>query len=590
VRLWREFSLSERHRLLIALGAMLVASGLTAILPLLIGNLVDDSIQGGAVTFGGSASLLGATAVIVLIGQMLQVVRRQLVENVATGFERDSRIRAYERLLRFDLERLRKDRIGSLYGRTNRSIEGAVKLVKLGALDLLPAVTLSLAALVVAFTKDHVVALIMSGVVPTGFLLVRWQVRNQAGVRVEVRNHKDAIDGQVTELLPALDTIRARGAEDYFIEQVQSGCNALRSTELRHHRAMSLFDAAKSINEGFWLVLVLGAALAMTASERISAGDITAYVLLFGAVLTPLRELHRVFDEAAEAALQTRDLFDLLDSPIDRSYLTPASATPLAGTRPGLPAIAVRDLWFAYPGKAAPVLGGLGLEIEVGERVGVVGASGCGKSTLLRLIDRLCHGYSGTIELFGKNVEAMSRPELAGTVGYVAQEPRIFHGSVRDNIVLGRQGVGDEEVVVAARRAQIHETVLAMRDGYETVVSERGEDLSGGQRQRICLARVLLRHPGLLLLDEPTSALDNASERAVQETIDQLEGISMLIVAHRLSTLRNTDRIVVLGDGIVVEEGCFDELAAAGGSFAGMLAYERRSDAAGHAPNELSVS
>ncbi len=586
VRLWREFSAPERRRLLIAMLAMLAASGLTAILPLLIGDLVDGSIKGGSVTLSGSLGLLAFTAAIVLIGQMLQVARRQLVENVATGFERDSRVRAYERLLRLDLDRLRKGRLGSIYGRTNRSIEGAVKLVKLGALDLLPAVTLSVAALAVAFTRDPLVALSMSGVVPTGFFIVRWQVRNQAGVRVEVRDHKDAIDGQVTELLPALDTIRARGAEEYFLEQVESGCEALRSTELRHHRAMSIFDAAKSINEGFWLVLVLCVALAMTASGRISAGDITAYVLLFGAVLTPLRELHRIFDEASEAALQTRDLFELLDAPVDRGYLpAPSLSSPVP--RAGAPAIAVRDLRFAYSREKALVLDGLDFDLQMGERVGVVGESGCGKSTLLRLIERLHHGYSGAIELFGQDLPAMSRADLAERVGYVAQEPRVFHGSVRDNIVLGRERVSDEEIATAARRAQIHETILAMPRGYETVVAERGDTLSGGQRQRICLARVLLRHPGLLLLDEPTSALDNTSERAVQGTIDQLEGISMLIVAHRLSTLRNTDRVIVLTAGSIVEEGPFDTLTRTGGIFARMLAFERLSGDATQMPERL---
>jgi ATP-binding cassette subfamily B protein len=555
---------------------MLLASGLTAILPLLIGSLVDDSLKGGAVTFSGSIGLLSLTAAIVLVGQLLQVVRRQLVENVATGFERDSRIRAYDHLLRLDLSRIREDLIGSLYGRTNRSIEGSVKLVKLGALDLLPAVTLSMAALVVAFSKNPLVALAMAGVVPTGFFLVRWQVRSQAGVRVEVRDHKDVIDGQVTELMPALDTVRAGGAEEHFIAEVERGCEALRETELRHHRAMSLFDATKSVNEGIWLVAVLCAALALAAAGRISAGEITAYVLLFGAVLAPLRELHRILDEASEAALQTHDLFALLDAPIDCSYLTPTiPMAKRAMVAVSTPAVSIRGLTYAHPGARDELLHDLDLELRAGERVGVVGQSGCGKSTLLRLLDRLHHGYSGGIEVFGEDLQSMSRQRLAETVGFVSQEPRIFRTSVRDNITLGRVDVDDHEVAAAARRAQIHETILAMPQGYETVVAERGDTLSGGQRQRICLARVLLRHPRLLLLDEPTSALDNSSERAVQETIDRLDGISTLVVAHRLSTLRNTHRIVVLADGKLTEEGSFEELAAADGTFAKMLVFER---------------
>jgi ATP-binding cassette subfamily B protein len=448
--------------------------------------------------------------------------------------------------------------------------------VKLGALDLLPAVTLSVAAVLVAFTTNPWVALTMSGVIPTGFLLVRWQVRNQAGVRIEVRDYKNAIDGQVTELLPALDTIRATGSEGYFLAQVEAGCDDLRNTELRHHRAMSLFDAAKSINEGFWLVLVLCVALALTAAGRISAGEITAYVLLFGAVLSPLRDLHRILDEASEASLQTRDLFHLLDAAPDRSFavLPPVDSSPKPVSA-GQPVISLKNLNYAYPGSETDVLSGLSLEVRAGERVGVVGESGCGKSTLLRLLGRFHHGYSGQIELFGEDLEGLPRERLVAEIGYVSQEPRIFRMTVRENIALGRADVSDEEIAAAARRAQIHEAILAMPLGYDTVIAERGDTISGGQRQRICLARMLLRNPRLLLLDEPTSALDYNSERLVQETIDRLEGVSVLIVAHRLSTLRGTDRILVLSGGGVVEEGSFGRLASAGGLFSAMLQTEQ---------------
>lgn len=576
MRLWSELSVAERRRLRIALAAMLVASGLTAVLPLLIGELVNGSLSHGKVTLTASLDLLGLTAGLVLAGQLLEVIRRQLVENVATAFERDSRIRAYDRLLHLDLGHFREGQVGSLYGRTNRSIEGAVKLVKLGALDLLPALSLAAAALIVAFIKSPLVAAAMVGVVPTGFLLVRWQVRSQAGIRVEVRDHKDAIDGEVTELLPALETIRASGAEEHFVGRVEAGCESLRETEFRHHRAMSLFDAAKSVNEGLWLIVVLLVSLTLTASGTISAGEITAYVLLYAAVLSPLRELHRILDEAAEASLQTRDLFDLLDEEVDRGYSAEVgTAGEVESIAPDGAVLDIKGLTFAHPGLDVPVLDGLDLRVAGGERVGVVGESGCGKSTLLRVVDRLHHGYSGEMKLFGADLRNRSRAELARMVGYVAQEPRLFNMTVRENIVFGRKRVSDEEVVAAAEQAHIHATIEALPDGYDTVVAERGESLSGGQKQRICLARTLLRNPGLLLLDEPTSALDNASERFVQAAIDSLDSVSMLIVAHRLSTLRSVNRIVVLERGGIVEEGSFADLAKAGGMFSEMLAAER---------------
>jgi len=573
LRLWREFSFPERWRLLAALAAMLVASAITALSPLLLGVLIDETVSGNEIDIGGSLGLFGLIAGILLFAQLLQVMRRQLVENVATGFERDSRVRAYERLLRLDLVSLRAERAGSVYGRANRSIEGAVKLVKLGALDLLPAISLAVAALIVAVATEPLVGLVMVGVVPTGFAFVYFQIKSQKGIRVELREHKDAIDGQVMELLPALDTIRAAGAEEHFLCRVAAACGELRGTELRHHRAMSLFDAAKSVNEGFWLIAVLFSALTLASGGAASAGQITAFVLLFSAVLTPLRELHRILDEASEAALQTHDLFDLLDSPLDQSY--EPERGPSRPTASAAPALLIRKLIYSHHPDLPPTLDGLDLTVEPGERIGIVGASGCGKSTLLRLITRLHHGYSGHIELAGAELVGLGRNDLAERLGYVSQQPHIFQGSVRDNICLGH-AVSDEELVDAARRAHIHETILAMPEGYDAQIAERGDSVSGGQRQRICLARVLLRRPELLLLDEPTSALDPGSERAVQDAIDQLDGISMLIVAHRLSTLRGTDRIAVLDQGGVVEEGAFAELAVAGGHFAEMLAVEHR--------------
>jgi len=578
LRLWREFSHPERRRLLAALAAMLVASAITALSPLLLGVLIDETISGNEIDISGSLGLFGLIAGILLFAQLLQVARRQLVENVATGFERDSRVRAYERLLRLDLARLRAERAGSVYGRANRSIEGAVKLVKLGALDLLPAISLAAAALVVAVATEPLVGLVMVGVVPTGFAFVHFQIESQKGIRVELREHKDAIDGQVMELLPALDTIRAAGAEEHFLGRIAAACGELRGTELRHHRAMSLFDAAKSVNEGFWLIAVLFSALALASGGAASAGQITAFVLLFGAVLTPLRELHRILDEASEAALQTHDLFDLLDSPLDQSYEPERMPEPSRPTALAAPALLISNLRYSHHPDLPPTLDGLDLTLEPGERIGIVGASGCGKSTLLRLIARLHHGYSGRIELAGAELAGLGRNDLAERLGYVSQQPHIFQGSVRDNICLGH-AVSDDELVDAARRAHIHETILAMPEGYDAQISERGDSVSGGQRQRICLARVLLRRPELLLLDEPTSALDPGSERAVQDAIDQLGGVSMLIVAHRLSTLRSTDRIAVLDQGRVVEAGAFAELAAAGGRFAEMLAVEDRSPA-----------
>lgn len=569
VELWRLTAHADRVRLLAAAAVMVLAGALTAVLPLLLGRLVDHALAQGDVTLAGSAGRLAEIAALVVVSQLLNVTRRQLVESVKTSFERDSRFRAYHRLMHLDLARLRAGQVGGIYGRANRSIEGAVRLLQLGAMDLLPAATLALAALVVAVTRNPVVAVAMGLVIPTGFALVRWQVRSQAGVRLRVRDQKESIDGQVVELLPAIETVRASGAELHLVRGIREACGRLRAIELGHHRAMALFDAAKTLNEGLWLIATLAVAVQLAAGGHISAGEVTAYVLLYAGVTTPLRELHRIVDEAAESAQQTGDLLGLLGEPEDESY-RPVAVPAQRRAAERSPLLSVSGVRFGHPGHE-PVLADLSLRIAPGERVGLVGASGCGKSTLLKLVARMLHGYEGTIRIAGRDLRGLSRADLAELVGYVPQEAMLLRRSVRDNIALGDPAASLDAVVAAATRANVHEAVVAMPAGYDTLVGERGGTLSGGQRQRLCLARALLRTPPLLLLDESTSALDRGSQAAIQQAIDALDHVALLVVAHRLDTLRTMDRILVLERGTVVEQGAFGELEAAGGRFAGML-------------------
>lgn len=571
--LWRQLSTGDRRRVIAAAAAMLAASALTAVLPLLVGRLIDHILGAEAVQLSDAVGPLAEIALLVTVTQLLQVVRRQLVESVATSFERDSRQRAYGHLMRLDLERLRHGQLGGIYGRANRSVEGAVRLIKLGAMDLLPAVTLAISAVVVAVTRDPIVALAMAMVIPTGFALVRWQVSNQAGVRLRIRDHKEAIDGMVVELLPALEVVRAAGADTHFLSRIRDATGRLRATELRHHVAMSLFDAGKALNETLWLLVTLGVAVQLASDGQASAGQLTSYFLLYLGVTAPMRELHRIVDEAAESAQQTTDLLNLLSEEEDESYRpSRAHLTVLGGKR--TPALAMHSVRFTHVDQPHPVLDGVTLEIRSGERVGIVGRSGCGKSTLLRLIARLQHGAEGTIRLGGRDVRDIPRDEIVDMVGFVGQDAKLFRGSVLENITLGRPDATREDAIRAATRANIHHEIVTMNGGYDAIVGERGETLSGGQRQRVCLARALLNTPPMLLLDEPTSALDGPSQAAVQNAIDALENITLLVVAHRLTTLRTMDRIMVLDDGAIVEEGSFADLALAGGLFAEMLASQ----------------
>ena len=527
---------------------MLLGSILTAFIPVIVGGFVDAVLKDNQ-----SVKLSGAVTPLLILGgaltgiSVLEVVRHQLVHMVTTSFQSDARQKIYSALMRWDLIRYIDGARGAIYGRANRSVEGAERLIKLGAAELLPAVTVAVFAIVLAIARYGPIGLVMALVVPVGFALVTWQVRSQNGIRVEVARSKERIDGEVAAWLGLLDVIRTTGTEFFFNKRVREECLVLRSKELRHHVAMSKFDFAKTVNESFWLIVTLVVALQL--SPTITAGELTGLVLLYLAVTKPLRDLHRVIDEGAESALQAHDLLEDLHAPHDASYTTTATNKVAAAT--GGDALDLRDIAFQHGEGASAnrVLRGLSMTVARGERVGIVGTTGCGKSTLLKIIARLLHGASGQILINGRPLHSIARDERVEIVGYVSQQPLLFRGTIRENLLMGRADITDDDLARACSRANIHADIVRMPDAYDTMIGEEGAKLSGGQRQRLCLARALIRTPPIMLLDEPTSALDGPSQTAVQDAIDQLDDVTMLIVAHRLHTLRNMDRIIVLDEG-----------------------------------------
>jgi ATP-binding cassette subfamily B protein len=267
--------------------------------------------------------------------------------------------------------------------------------------------------------------------------------------------------------------------------------------------------------------------------------------------------------------------------PVDRSFEPADHREPRLAE--DVPAIAVEDLHLTYgngDGRLRTALDGVTLAVRHGETLGVAGRSGSGKTTWLRALLRLVHPTGGRVLIGGVPVEAVSREAIGRLVGYVGQQPFIVAGTVAENIAYGCDGATEEEVRRAAKRACIHDEIEDMPHGYDSPVAERGANLSGGQRQRLALARVFLKNPPILILDEGTSALDNISERVVQRAIDAARADrTVILVAHRLSTLRGADRIVVFEDGHVVEAGTYSDLVRSGGAFADLARHAEGIDA-----------
>lgn len=555
----------EKTALVFASFLMLITGVLTNLPAVILGRLVDKLVGTEHIDFSVAIPFIVLIIGIILIREALTVVRKYFVENVATQTDKKQTVNVIEHLLKTDIANINQQQIGSLHGRIFRSIQGMIRIIKLGFLDFFPVFFSALAAIAIALTQKPLLASVMVLVIPVGLFIIVWQVSSQKGIRVALLRGKEKIDGTVVEMLGGIETVRALNTENQEVAKVEEVAEAMRKKEIRHHIFMALFDSGKYLNEGFFYILVISLSIFLAAQGVITKGDIIVYSILFLSITGPLREIHRILDEAHESSIRVNDLYDLLNQPRDISFQTYGKEKSPSNNAN---AIEVRKLSFKYGN--SPVLHDINFVIKYGEKIGIAGASGCGKTTLIKILLRLVHGYSGRIEVFGKSLDTIGREEIADRIAYVPQKTHIFSGTIHENIVYGcqRKNISDEEVIKAAKLANLYDEIQNSLGGLSGRVAENGNNLSGGQKQRLAIARLILKSPELLIFDEATSALDNTNEIKIQRNIEQLfKDKTMITIAHRLTTLKNTDRIFVFERGRIVQEGNFDELANREGLF-----------------------
>jgi ATP-binding cassette subfamily B protein len=569
----------RRHKASLGIAALVMAltSVCNTAMPILLGRLIDRIIQGTRLELSNPELYRIAGWFLAWIGgayllrECLNVLRRYLVENTCTRLNRDMNVKLVSHLLKADLTRISGEKVGTLHGRMFRSVDGMVKFIRISFLDFLPALVTGAFALVAAVWRQPLIGLIMVGVIPVAVYLTVRQLISQKGVRLRLMRCTEDIDGAVVEQLGGIEYVRAANTQQQEVKRTARACEKRRAREIRHHFEMSLFGSAKALNEGLFHILVLGTSLYLAINHwhGIGLGDVFMFSGLFLGVMAPLSEVHRVLDEGHEASLRVGDLMEMLSEPTDRSFHTEPGHAPLVV--PGRPAIEVDNLQVEYTnpqGQTFRALDGVSLGIRHGETIGVAGRSGCGKSTWIKVLLRLTHPCGGSVRVGGVPLEQVTREDIGGLIGYVGQNPFVFSGTIAENIAYGSEHATPEDIERAARMANLHDEILLMPGGYEAEVRERGSNLSGGQRQRLAIARILLKRPQILILDEATSALDNISERHVQRALGVVDpDRTTILVAHRLSTLRDADRIFVFQDGQVVEVGTYEELVQRGGVF-----------------------
>nr|WP_317413887.1 ABC transporter ATP-binding protein [uncultured Solibaculum sp.] len=560
----------QKWGFLLVLLILAVSAVLSQFTPLAIGQLTDHILDQPGFSFGSILPFLIFILVVNVVNQLIQIVRRLIVEDTATRAEKTARQKAVQSLLSAPMSYFRQNMTGNIHGRLNRSLDGITKLVKLVFMDFAPSIATSIAAIVVIFSQLPVmIALLIVLVIPVGSLIVFRQISTQKGIRVQLLQTKSNMDGTMVELLNGIETIRVYDSVQSECQRFSTQSERLRAREMKHHKAMALYDGLKFLNEAVFHVLVIGASVFLASQGVISVGTILTAYLCFTQLTGPLRELHRILDELAENTVLANEYFRLVEIPEDFSYQSVSSSQAPSGN-----GIDIHGLSFSYPENPnGTILKDLSLSIRPGEFVGIAGPSGCGKSSLIKVLTKL-EKASGHLTIGGKPLSDFSRHQLADLVSIVPQTPFLISDTIYHNICYGcKRQVTSDEVMQAARRAHIHEDIENLPGGYSFEVSESGGNLSGGQRQRIAIARIFLRNPQILILDEATSALDNTSEKYIQAEIEKMKqqnGTTIISIAHRLTTLQNCDRILVFDQGKIIQQGKYQELIEQPGIFQDM--------------------
>ncbi|MEQ1408595.1 ABC transporter ATP-binding protein [Neorhizobium sp. Rsf11] len=464
--------------------------------------------------------------------------------------------RIYRHLMALSVGFFAEKRSAQLAAQLNQNISGIRDVLNLTVTSTARDLLTLIALIAVMVSKDWVLSLIVFAVAPPLLYALRYVSRRlRAATRESVEVNSQVL-GAMQETIQGITVVKAFTMEDELNRKVN---RIIDTAERRSNRIARLSERTSPLTEtfaGLAISSVVAYAAFRSIYDNIPPGAFFAFVAALLMAYDPARRLAKMQVQIERAVVNARMIYDLLDM------------QPHQREKPGARDLVVKDarvelqgVTFSYA-NGGPILQGVDIVAEGGKTTALVGQSGAGKSTIINLIPRFYDPTEGRILIDGQDIADVTRQSLRRQLAYVSQQPYLFEGSIRDNIRYGRPDATDQEVEEAARLAYAHDFILAQPMGYETPVGENGMTLSGGQRQRLSIARALVRNAPILLLDEATSALDNESEAAVQKALDTaMRGRTVIVIAHRLSTVVKADKIIVMHEGRVVEEGTHDVLA-----------------------------
>jgi ATP-binding cassette subfamily B protein len=564
LRLWR-FAHPYRWRLFAGLILTLLSTAATLVAPYLSMPLMDEVLipfQNGQpmntelATFYLSGLLISA-----VVAAGLSWARTYLLALVSERIGSDLRTTTFNHLMSLSLDYFSAKRTGDLIARVSAETDRINLFLSLHALDFITDVIMIVMTAIILMNIDFELALLTLLPLP----VIAWMIHL---VREKLRTGFEKVDrvwGEVTNILtdtiPGIRVVKAFAQERRESDRFLKANTRNLEVNDRINKTWSLFAPSVSLLTELGILVIWASGIWMIMNNDITVGVLTAFLAYIGRFYTRLDSMSRIVSVTQKAAAGSKRIFDILDykSSVPEAE-NPVKIDQLEGE------LELRNVSFRYGSRQ--VLDGVNLKVKQGEMVGLVGHSGSGKSTLVNLLCRFYDVSDGEVLADGIDIRQIEMASYRRNIGLVLQEPYLFFGTIAENIAYGRPDATREEIIAAARLAHAHEFILRLQHGYDSLVGERGQSLSGGERQRISIARALLIDPKILILDEATSSVDSQTEKEIQKALDNLvQGRTTIAIAHRLSTLRKADRIVVMDRGKVVEEGPHDELLAAKSHF-----------------------
>jgi len=578
--LWPDGQGWVKRRVVVALAVLMLSKLIAVGTPILYKQAVDALAPEGAT----AATVLGLGAVGLTLAYGLarlmtvgfQQLRDVVFTRVGQRALRQLALETFTHIHRLSMRYHISRKTGGLSRVIERGVKGVDFLLRFLLFSMGPLVLeLSMIAVVLFFLFDvwylAVVVLTIALYVWFTFKVTEWRVR----IRKEMNDQDTDANQKAIDSLLNFETVKYFGAERWEADRYDVAMGQYENAAIRTNYSLAFLNFGQSVLITGGLVAVMVMAAAGVQRGDLTVGDfvmVNAYMIQ---ITLPLNFLGTVYREIRQSLIDMGDMFDLLEQPAEVQDKPGAKVLQVNGGR-----VALEDVTFGYDA-ARPILKGVSLEAAPGQTVAIVGSSGSGKSTIGRLLFRFYDVGGGALLIDGQDVRDVTQDSLHAQIGVVPQDTVLFNDTVHYNIAYGRPTASEDEIIAAAKAAKIHDFITSLPDGYQTTVGERGLKLSGGEKQRVGIARTLLKNPPILLLDEATSALDTETEMEIQAELKAMgQGRTVITIAHRLSTISDADRIVVLEEGVIVEEGRHDDLLARDGRYAQLWNRQSEEEAA----------